>query len=273
MSARLNATASPELLQDRRFSLGEIRLDALSLHDLLSVYNDAISGGKQIIILHHNLHGIYMQRTTPSLHAIYARASWVYVDGLPVIWLARAAGFPFKAEHRITLLDSFGELLAEAERKNWRIFYFGGKEEVLVGGLAKIRELHPSLQITGRNGYARPDETASIIQDITTFKPDVLFIGLGMPLQENWIRDHYSQLKVPVVTTSGATMEYITGHSSRPPAWAGRFGLYGVMRFLAQPRRLWRRYLLEPLVLAPCLLKVVVQQKLSTARLNRSRRS
>ena len=100
-----------------------------------------------------------------------------------------------------------------------------------------------------------------ILEDIRRFKPDVLFVGLGMPIQELWVADHYDTLQVPVIATSGATMEYISGHSDRPPIWAGKFGLYGVLRLFSQPKRLWKRYLLEPFVLFPYLVKAIIQER------------
>lgn len=245
----------------KKHRVGNIRLDAVSLEDLLQIYAGAIERRSKTLILHQNLHGIYIERQNPRSRAIYARADWVYVDGMAAIWLAKAAGLPLQAEHRLTLMDCFDQMLDRAAQKHWRIFYLGGKQEVLDTGLAAIRDRRPSLQITGRNGYFRAEQQAEILEEIRRFKPDVLFVGLGMPIQELWVADHYDALQVPVITTSGATMEYISGHSGRPPAWAGKFGLYGVLRLLAQPKRLWKRYLLEPFVLLPYLVKAILQER------------
>lgn len=241
--------------------IADIRLDAVSLKDLLRIYAAAIESRSKTLILHQNLHGIYMERQSPRSRAIYARADWVYVDGMAAIWIAKAAGLPLEGKHRLTLLDCFDEMLDRAAEKQWRIFYLGGKQEVLDTGLARIRARRPSIQIVGRSGYFSPEQQAGILEQIGEFQPDVLFVGLGMPIQEHWIANHFDSLQVPVITTSGATMEYISGHSERPPAWAGKFGLYGVLRLLSQPRRLWKRYLLEPFVLLPYLAKAIFQER------------
>lgn len=245
----------------KKYHIADIRLDSLSRVDLLQLCSRAVTTHSKTLILHQNLHGIYVERRDPRSRAIYARADWVYVDGMPLIWFAKAAGLPFKAEHRVTLLDCFDEVLDLAERENWRVFYLGGTQEVLDMGFANIKAVRPSLQISGRNGYFRAEEGGAVIDQINAFKADILFVGLGMPTQEHWIADNYESLHVSIITTSGATMEYTSGHSNRPAAWAGKLGLYGLLRFLAQPRRLWKRYLLEPLVLAPYILNSILREK------------
>lgn len=254
------------MFRDRKYKLARIRLDALTRSELLCLFGDAISSHSKIIVLHNNLHGIYVQRAVPALDAVYDRADWVYVDGMPVVWLAQAAGFPFQATNRITLLDCFEEVVAEATRNGWRVFYFGGKEKVLTAGLERLRTLFPSLEIAGRAGHVSAEQNTNVIDEILAFSPDILFVGLGMPLQEEWIANHHSSLNIPVITTCGATMEYITGHAYRPPQWTGNLGLYGIVRLISNPKRLWKRYLVEPLVLAPYLAGAILKQRFSKSQ-------
>lgn len=247
-----------------RYKLQNIRLDPVSRLDLLRLCRDAVINRSKTLVLHQNLHGIFVERKDARSREIYSRADWVYVDGMPLIWFAKAAGLPFKTEHRVTLIDCFDELLDLAEREHWRIFYLGGTQEVLDMGIAKIISERPSLAISGRNGFFQAEENKEVLSQIHGFQPDLLFVGLGMPVQEHWIAANYDALQVPFVTTSGATMEYTSGHSQRPAAWAGRLGLYGLFRFLAQPKRLWRRYLLEPLVLTPYILGSILSERRKT---------
>jgi N-acetylglucosaminyldiphosphoundecaprenol N-acetyl-beta-D-mannosaminyltransferase len=239
-----------EHLTLQRLSLGGIRMDALRQNDLISLVKHAKSSGQRLLVFNHNLHSLYLFHTNPAFEASYAKASWVYIDGIPLVWIGQIAGLPLNASHRITLLDSFEVLLAEAERCGLRVFYLGSTEDVLRDGVALLRERHPGLSITGRNGFFDKSETESdeVIAQINAFKPDILFVGMGMPTQELWLAENHDRLEVPATLTSGATLDYVTGHAYRPPAWAGPLGLYGVFRLFSDPRRLWRRYLLEPLV-------------------------
>jgi N-acetylglucosaminyldiphosphoundecaprenol N-acetyl-beta-D-mannosaminyltransferase len=187
---------------------------------------------------------------------------------MPVIWLAHAAGLPLKPKHRITLLDSLTLILEEAAISRWRVFYLGGQESVLVKGLRQLRTQHPGLIIDGHNGFFRSNGTQNdqVVSVINDFAPDILFVGMGMPLQELWLANNHSKLAVPVTLTCGATLEYITGDSYRPPTWAGPLGLYGIFRLLSDPRRLWHRYLYEPLALLPVMASAVIRQRLATLR-------
>jgi len=258
------ASQASSTIQFQRYRLGRFRVDALTRMELLRVFEGAIGTKKQTVILHQNLHGLYVQLTNRALDAIYDEADFVCIDGMPMVWLAKAAGLPVDAIHRTTFLDCFEEILAVAAQKSWRVFYFGGRDEVLRLGLDRLRSLLPSLIIAGHHGYVAGDQSQKVSDAISAFRPDILFVGLGMPRQEQWVARYRFHLEASVITTCGATMEYVTGHSYRPPLWVGRLGLYGAARLLSDPKRLWRRYLLEPFALFPFLAIEIIRYRLRT---------
>jgi len=134
-------------------SLAGIRVDALERRDLIELMKQAVASKDRLLILNHNLHSLYLYETDPEFAVIYSKASWIYIDGIPVVWLGRLAGLPVTATHRITFLDSFGEMLTEASHSGWRVFYLGSSEGVLNEGLALLRERYPNLTIGGRHGF------------------------------------------------------------------------------------------------------------------------
>ena len=251
-------------LFNQRFLLADIRVDALERIDLIQLINDANDTRQKSLILHHNLHSLYLHETDGVLKAIYAGASWVYIDGLPLVWLARLAGLPLTRAHRVTFLDSFDAILDEAETKGWRVFYLGSTPEVLARGIRKLQAMRPMLAISGNSGFFdhSPSVSDEIVSRINAFKTDLLFVGMGMPLQEKWIAEHFSQIQSPAIVTSGATLDYVTGDAYRPPAWAGPLGLYGLCRLISDPRRLWKRYLFEPLIVMRFLAIRLLRQRL-----------
>jgi N-acetylglucosaminyldiphosphoundecaprenol N-acetyl-beta-D-mannosaminyltransferase len=250
-------------LRDRQMSLCGVRVDALERGDLIQILDQA-RPDSGVLILNHNLHSLYLYQTDPAFRASYRDATWVYVDGMPVVWLGQAAGLPISAAHRITFLDCFEDILKESAERGWRVFYLGSTEATLTKGLAMLRERHPQLVIGGRNGFFAKSgpESEEVIAEINRFGAHVLFVGMGMPTQEAWIVEHRSKLRVSAILTSGATLDYITGEAYRPPAWAGPLGLYGVFRLFSDPKRLWRRYLVEPLYLAGFLSFPLIRQRL-----------
>ena len=247
-------------------SLCGVRLDAVDLGGLLGVIGKSVSTRAKAVILNHNLHSLYLHQTSPEFRAAYVLATTVYVDGMPVVWMARAAGMAMTAAHRVTFLDSFEAVLAEAEVRGWRVFYLGSTEETLVKGLGILRGKFPALRIEGHHGHLLQGSSAEVLRRINECRPDVLFVGMGMPLQERWLQRHYGELDVPAVLTSGATMDYVAGVVYKPPQWASRLGLYGVMRLMADPRRLWRRYLVEPVYLLVTMGPGVVAQRWGRVR-------
>jgi N-acetylglucosaminyldiphosphoundecaprenol N-acetyl-beta-D-mannosaminyltransferase len=243
--------------------LADMRLTALRRCDLLSVIHAAVEKRKPALIFHHNLHSLYLYRTNDCFRRCYEHATHIYADGLPVIWMARTAGLPVTSAHRITLLDYIEDFMAEAAASRWRVFYLGGAPDVINAGTAALRERIPHLVIKGHHGFFSKTgpESAAVIKTIRDFRPDVLFVGMGMPIQEQWLVDNKEAIDVPAALTCGATLEYVTGHSYRPPMWAGQLGLYGAFRLLAAPRRLWRRYLFEPIALTAMLLPELIAQR------------
>jgi N-acetylglucosaminyldiphosphoundecaprenol N-acetyl-beta-D-mannosaminyltransferase len=87
-------------------------------------------------------------------------------------------------------------------------------------------------------------------------------VGMGMPRQEHWIMDNLHRLHSMVVLPCGASIDYVCGEIPTPPRWAGRWGLEWLCRLLAEPRRLWKRYLIEPWFLGQLFLVHWVRAKL-----------
>jgi len=90
-----------------------------------------------------------------------------------------------------------------------------------------------------------PEEDAAIVALINDSRPDVLWVGLGLPKQERWIHEHLDRLRVPVIVGVGAAFGFASGRVSRAPEWIGRLGFEWVWRLAAEPRKLWRRDLLD----------------------------
>jgi N-acetylglucosaminyldiphosphoundecaprenol N-acetyl-beta-D-mannosaminyltransferase len=150
-------------------------------------------------------------------------------------------------------MDLFPQLLPEAVKNNWKIFYLGSKPGVIEKGVERLRKTYPGLQIEGHHGYFSKDlaqqDSERVIERINGFRPDVLFVGMGMPIQEHWILDHLNELDTCAVLHCGGLMDYIAGVVPTPPRWLGPIGLEWLFRLITEPVRLWKRYLLEPVLL------------------------
>lgn len=225
-------------------------VNALAISELNALIADAITGSQHWIIANHNLHSIYLYHHDPKMRAFYAKANYIHVDGMALVLLGRLMGLPLKREHRVTYADWTIPLIAEAAQRGWRVFYLGSKPAVADRGARILQERFPSLQIATAHGYfnARRDsqENQAVLAAINAYQPHVLMVGMSMPRQEHWVLDNLEQLCANAILPAGAAMDYVAGAVPTPPRWAGRLGLEWLFRLVAEPRRLWRRYFVEP---------------------------
>jgi len=220
-----------------------IRIDELTNNQLIQKIADRlITKGNPSIFTNHNLHSLYLCLRDKSLAAWINSQHVVHADGMGIVYLGKLFGKPLNREHRVTYVDFMPLLLEYAQAHKYRAFYLGSNQASLNKGLMKIKSLYPSLAIYGCNGY----DLSQAIDSIERYKPDILFVGMGMPRQEKWIIENINKLNCKVILPCGAAMDYYSGFAKTPPRWAGRIGLEWAFRLLYDPLRLWKRYILEP---------------------------
>jgi N-acetylglucosaminyldiphosphoundecaprenol N-acetyl-beta-D-mannosaminyltransferase len=180
----------------------------------------------------------------------------VYCDGKGIGWGARLQGLP--EPPRMTAADWLPDLLRRFRDEGLRVFVVAGKPGVVERAVAAIGESIGGMsEIASHDGYvASPEKTASAIAAANAFDADVVLVGMGSPTQERWVLEHRDQIAAPVVWALGATFDYYAGEQARGPEWLRRAGHEWAARLLADPGRLWRRYVLgNPQFLLRALLK------------------
>lgn len=236
-----------------------VRAQALAISDLNAIVGRSIASGERIVVANHNLHSVYLHHTDVRMRAFYDRADVVHVDGMVLIAIARMLRLPLRRPHRVTYVDWVWPLLDHAADRQWRVYYLGSREEALAAALDRINGRYPHLKISGRHGYFDATkggvESISVVRAINEFRPDVLMVGMGMPRQEHWILDHWDELSPPVILQAGGCMDYVAGVVRTPPRWVGRLGLEWMYRLTGEPTRLWRRYIVEPVLLAKVFMR------------------
>jgi len=227
-----------------------VQVEALSMAHLNSIVADAVENSKHIIVANHNLHSIYLYHHDPKMRLFYAAANHIHIDGMGVIGLGRLLGKRLNRDHRVTFVDWIGPLAKAAADNSWRVFYLGSRPGVAETGAETLRRSYPGLQIKTADGFFDPDpgsaEAQAVVDMIEAWHPHVLITGMGMPRQEHWILDHLDKLSANVILNGGAALDYFAGAIYTPPRWAGRCGFEWLFRLMAEPRRLWFRYLIEP---------------------------
>lgn len=239
----------------RALQLLGVEFDALDRADLLRIVQRAVEQNDACTIGGHNLHSVYLYHEDAKMRRFYQEASWVFMDGMPPLWWGRALGLPVERRFRNTPVDWIPAALEQASRRGWRVFFLGSSETVA----EQIRRLlpgrFPGLIVGSRSGYfdmrAGSADAEGVVAEIRSFNPQILCVGMGMPRQEHWVVDFAARVPANVIVTTGALSELLVGALPTPPRWVGAAGLEWLYRLLSSPRRVARRYLVEPWSLVP----------------------
>lgn len=182
----------------------------------------------------------------PELLYLLQEGDMTTADGMPLVWGARLLGVPL--EERVTGADIVPALAARAAEKGYSIYFYGAAPGIADKAARALQEQYPGLIVSGVcSPPYQPvlDVDAALLDDIKEAKPDILLVALGNPKQEKWIGMYGRDLGVPVVIGVGATLDFIAGEVTRAPVWMQRAGLEWTFRLLQEPRRLWRRYMVD----------------------------
>jgi len=229
--------------------------------DIIEATALSISEKQQLVIAHQNMHGLYLALTNDQFHALHELPnSLVHIDGFPIVYLAWLHGLRHtKMVHRAAIHDWLPHYVRAASDNQWRIFCLGSDAEVNARAVEKLSEIAPDATIEGRSGYfdatAGSSGNQAILDEITSFNPDIVVVGMGMGRQEQWILENREALGNRCVVAVGACLEYMAGEMKMSPRWFGPFGLEMVWRLFSHPRRYAHRYLVEPWVLLGLLIK------------------
>jgi N-acetylglucosaminyldiphosphoundecaprenol N-acetyl-beta-D-mannosaminyltransferase len=193
------------------------------------------------------VHSIMECRRSAEVRRIFNAAGMVTPDGMPVVWVARAGGHP-----EVSRVYGPDLMLAELERSSrtgHRHFFYGGGPGVARRLSARMQERFPGLGVAGvyEPPFAPLDElcgedTASLINEA---RPDVVWIGMSSPKQDRWMARMRPILEAPVLIAVGAAFDFHSGTVKQAPVWMQRSGLEWAHRLATDPRRLWRRYLVD----------------------------
>lgn len=221
-----------------------VRIDSLRVSEL----NDRILGmvrcGRHEMVLNVNIHCMNLAHRYAWLREMLNKASIVFCDGDGVRIGAKLLGYDIveKITYNRWIWD-LAEFCA-TNRLSW--YLLGGRESTIESATRKLASLYPQLVIKGwRNGYfSSSEDVREVINSINLATPDVLILGMGMPLQEKWLSENFADLKVGVALTGGAVFDYISGAAKMTPDIFYRLKLEWLYRLLMEPKRLFSRYVI-----------------------------
>jgi N-acetylglucosaminyldiphosphoundecaprenol N-acetyl-beta-D-mannosaminyltransferase len=247
-----------------RINILGVRVSAINMAGALSIIDGWIAHRQHHYVCITGVHGIMESQWDEGLRRIHNNAGLVTPDGMPLVWLNRLHGYAHV--ERVYGPDLMLALCEHSLSRRYKHFFYGGGEGVH-GRLAnKLRQRFPGIQVVG--GYSPPfrplsgAEHEQIVETINEADPDIVWVGLSTPKQERWMAEHVGRITAPVLIGVGAAFDFHSGLKKQAPRWMQRSGLEWLFRLATEPRRLWRRYLVNN----PLFAVLVLQQALGLKR-------
>ena len=176
---------------------------------------------------------------------LFLQADAIHADGMPHVFISR-----LKCEvplpERVATTDLFHDVAREAEVRGASMFMLGATEASNSIAVQNIRDRYPAIKLVGhRHGFfADNDEELVVCDQIATLAPDILWISMGVPREQQFIvRNRHRLTSVGVIKTSGGLFDFLSGSKPRAPAWMQNAGLEWLWRASLEPKRLGWRYL------------------------------
>lgn len=229
----------------RHITIQGVRVSAIDPELASEIIHRAIAAGERGYVCVQNVHGINQAHSQPGLKKVFNRALLLTPDGVPLVWLGRLAGDP--TIRRVYGPDLMLRICKEGVPRGYRHFLYGGKPGVARKLQASLEEKFPGIRIVGSfTPPFRPlnkDEESELRRQVSEAKPDITWVGLSTPKQDYFMADHIEKLDTTLMFGVGAAFDFHTGLVPQAPTWMRDCGLEWLFRLLAEPKRLWKRYL------------------------------
>ncbi|MGB7346299.1 MAG: WecB/TagA/CpsF family glycosyltransferase [Pirellulaceae bacterium] len=237
-------TADRPTASDKINILG-VGVDPIDMNIAVKRIDQLIAADQSQYVCVTPIHSIMDCQADPNLRSIFNRAALVTPDGMPVVWICNWLGK--HTTQRVYGPDLLLRVCASSQQSRHRHFFYGGADGVAEQLAVVLKERFPDMQIAGTCSppfkQLSSEEDQEIVNQINAAKPDIVWVGLGAPKQEQWMADHIDSINGTLFIGIGAAFDFHTGRVRQAPYWMQRSGLEWLFRLGMEPKRLWRRYL------------------------------
>lgn len=230
--------------------------------DLVAQIDHRIASREPGFIATPNVDHVCRLPRDPAFKEAYARAWLRVVDSTILRWAARLSGVRLK--EKLSGSDLVYSISAHAARKGHRVFYFGARPGVAEKAAEQLQARYPGLVVAGT--YCpplffeqAPETHEAAVKAVQEARADIIFVALGCPRQEIWLAEVVEQLGVPVAIGVGASLDFASGRMRRAPVWMQKCGMEWIWRLCLEPRRMWRRYLVQDSAFLPIAIREIVR--------------
>jgi N-acetylglucosaminyldiphosphoundecaprenol N-acetyl-beta-D-mannosaminyltransferase len=234
-------------LRRRRLELAGALVDQVDLNTAVERIRGFLRSGSAHHVMTINLDFLSIAQRDPRFRETINRADLAVADGMPLVWVSRLQGQPFA--ERIAGVELVNESCRVAAEMGRGVFLLGAAPGVAEAAGRRLEACYAGLRVVGAYSppfrALTPEEDEEIVQMIREAAPGLLLVAFGAPRQDLWIRAHLASLNVPVAMGVGCVLDLLAGAARRAPGWMQQAGLEWSYRLIQEPRRLWRRYILD----------------------------
>lgn len=223
-------------------------VDNLSFAEAKSCVDQLIQEPGYHYVVTPNTDIVVKMQDDPELKSICDHADLILTDGMFIVKMSRKTEYPIK--ERVCMTDFVWDVCDLADEKGYKLFFFGGKEDVLEKAVRVVRGKYPKLNIADYYspplGFEKDNKQLEIANEkIRNSGADILIVFLGCPKQEKFIANNKEKYQIPVSITMGGCVDFIAGNVKRAPKWMQNKGMEWFYRFLQEPRRMYKRYFID----------------------------
>jgi len=242
-----------------------VGISAINMKGANTIIDNWIRRGISRYVCVTGVHGIMESQKNTDLVKIHNDSGLTVPDGMPTVWAGKIYGY--SEIDRVYGPDLMLAVCKSSVEKRYTHFLYGGTLGVVQDLKENLERMFPGIQIVGL--YTPPfrtlnsEEEHELIKQVALSKPDLFWVGLSTPKQERFMAEYINKLDVKVMIGVGAAFDYHTGRAKNSQDWVKKIGMQWLHRLLQNPKRLWKRYLLNnPVFLAKFILQLIVDRKL-----------
>jgi N-acetylglucosaminyldiphosphoundecaprenol N-acetyl-beta-D-mannosaminyltransferase len=236
-----------EMLPNLNVYLLERRISCMTVPAIVKAINAACVEGKKITVANYNVHSFNLSMQLPWYYQFLENAEITHCDSIGILKAIGYMGLNLPISYRSSYSLLMPKLLESCNINEFSVFLLGSQPDILETAITRLKKQYPNVKFAGHDGYFDKEDVLqneAVLEIINRAKPNVLVVGMGMPIQESWVKKHRNRLHVNAIMLGGAIIDRLAGVVPECPLLLSNMGLEWLYRLYREPKRLAARYLL-----------------------------
>ena len=259
---------SPEILEFPILCVNLIgrQVTFITVADIIDAIATACVEKKKIVIANYNVHSFNLSMQIPWFYSFLQNSEIAHCDSVGILKATECMGLKLPLQYRASYTLLMPKLLEHCDRQRLSIFLLGAKPEHSNAAVERVQAQYPNMMVKGHHGYFDmhdPYQNNEVLKQISQAKPNILIVGMGMPIQENWISINRERIEdTNVIMSGGAAIDRLAGVVPDCPTFLSNIGLEWLYRLCREPKRLATRYLIGNLAF---ILHIILAKSYSSS--------